>query len=1720
MEWINPMKIWKTTFKIMLMLVMAFSVVSCVGTVKDANPKTTNILNNGSKAPPISFNGLIKAEAVAQDKVELQFSPADGSDDIIYEIYVNNSPIPIKVNGKSLNLNASGNYLFTVIGLQMNSTYSFNMRATVAGFASDAKLDPTKSLFATTYNNETADFLGISSLQLAAGEAGRDTIVAKWNPAVITGTSINPKDTDPVQYEITYISQLGGAFNLNNENYTGPDRRVVYTPPTLNTPPALDRDKEYTISGLVPGSTYYVQVRAVHKGFVTNANDTFYKREQNTRFLKVTTFSSAGVFDFNTTQVLMSHPLGEPGLTGLDVSWLPASGEFNHYRVCYKKVAAPNGTPTTNDYLQDADIDAVLNNPAYCIIVPAKTNSYRLPSLESYAYYQAKVLACRTSTCGVSDRIKSSLMQERVITNVTQFSGIVKVYNPSDDANLNEVKITFDAPVTASGYITKMKLYCYNGQSDASPVLLPTNGTVSSGTGKAICDGISTNSTFPTALPDFTTFNTINVQFATPIDGTKTYCLSLVPSIESAYLTQQNLPAAVVKCFTPEIKTPTNLEFPGKNSVCTTNTGTDLSITWPTPTGGLYSKFVIFYKEKNVGTDFFSYSDAIAAYTANNALSPYKWVDNIDKALIGYNILNLVPGKNYSIGILPYLVNGATKIYGQYNLNVDDCALPLPEAVFQEWVDVFAVGPKEDGLTPVSSTGTRRYLLETLDDDGIPVEMKIQADEKTPDTTNTLAAARTSSSYLDGVYGAYNAKDTNPLNQYSNSGIVKIAWKDVSFFSGSSSMSDYITSQEKTPAVKNSRKYGYKVYRSDDNQTTWVDLTLPGTKNKFQSTYNSGLVHPQSFSWRARNNVATPTTEKIAFFTDYSVKFSGINGEIDRARTYWYKIVPIFDGKEIYYDQTGNTRHHIIRVTLPPRNMALVHRMMANRTICLEMDKALNKGDGENYSCDYNGLGSSGKTATPSIGSTVYDLGGDLLIDRFELSCPFTRGDANYTNSDSTFTGTRMSFTGLSDFNNSFKGCYNDQASEYEPAQGAYTPSANYKSNQVTPGDCFGSEEGTVTAVGTTACSNPALVDTRKFIYPGAPNQDEVANCADPTHLGTNMFNMSNPASLINTSNAWYFPTQSEFAAVYYMRGNWKNSAYTDIPNKIPAANGAYLQNKTGWQYPNNCQVNLGYINNSGAYRPRWIPISWLFDKMGLNTAVPATKTISLYNKTVGEILTDPELYDSTNVKAPPASQIVSNRYSSSTTLARLFSSNAAKLPGMTGLNQVEYAKVCETYKVQVGIETATKGFIATNDIQSKRLMRKKESTVAAAWPSQYAQATVNSLENGTFVENTNYKGCNSTGKLRAPATSLVGTNFYTKGDTIKPTFPTAGKTKTFLMEGSSSLDSANENTEKCVSKFGLQDIAGNLKEVNADELQCDFSQDQLFLGVQNSISNSVPYASGWFDPTSLTPWVLKQPKSGSCSVVEKGGDRTGTYINGALFAPIFNYAGVNTTVVTQAKRFDQEAVSSARNGDGSFLDFGQLNMGPKLDDDNSLSMTNPSNASSFFNPALGIPLACNIGCDGNGSDNALFTADVIANTKGYDTTNNPLNIPMLDFPVNNSAIYNAGISEIYTNDSYNTNYPDGGNQNYITSIDTGADPVDPADNSANMATSTPGAPPLLVSWYYKVSRSATLKFYTGGGATTPAGRYSLQISGSNDNDERAQSLELGSRCSVMINQE
>lgn len=1738
------MNIMKKNILTVAILSLSIIVSSCVGTVKDKDAPSSNILSKATGGAAASFEGLQMVNPVSHDKVELFFLPADGDPgDLTYEIYINNSPIPIKIGGRSLSTNASGFYYFAVTGLSLNSTYNFNMRVVEAGAETESlKLDPSKSLNAKTFANETADFMGVSSLSLGAGEAGKNTINVKWVPAVTTGSSLNPRTKDPIAYEISYISQVGGVRNLNNPSYTGNDRVVIQTPTSISTPPQLSKEREFTITGLNPDTTYYIQVRAIHKAYVDYQNiDPLYKRELNTYFLKIKTLASGALFDFNSSLAYLTNPVGENGLTNLDVSWIPASGEFNHYRICYKQVAIPGGAEPIADYLNDSDLDAMLNNPASCIQKASSTTNLRISGLSTYAYYQVRVLACKTVSCESTARIKSDLLQKRIITNITPFTGILSIDNPNDETKLNEISLNFDAPVVSAGYLNRFKLFCYNSTMDSSPVEIQLDGSVSSATGKSSCDGIQSITSLPSSFSDFSSFNKITLRLPS-VNGNARYCFSLLPSIYSTYLNQENIPSAIVKCFTPEIKTPNIQQFPGRSPVCSI-AEKSISVAWPEPTGGLYSKYIILYREKLTPSDTFIFGDAVNDYIlskTNTAASSYRSIDNIDKSILGQTISNLVPGRTYSIGVLTYLENGPNKIFSQYNLNTGDCSLPLPTATFNEWVDILAVGPKEDGLTPPQTSvgipaenlGTRSYILETLDNDSIPVEIATLSNQIDPDTLDALASSRLGNITFNGVYGAKDAKETSPLHQYSNSGIIRIGWKDVTFYNETETLNSYIInpSIEKTPTIKNSRKFGYRIYRSDDNKLTWLDLTKNGINNKFQTLTNEGLIHPSNYSWRKRNNSGT-NTEQVAFFTDYSVKFAGIDGEIDRARTYWYKIIPVFDGKELSYGASGNTSHHIVRVTLPPRNMALVHRLIANRTTCLELDKSIDKSNGMHYSCEYNGLGSSGLTAPWSLGNTVYDQGGDLLVDRFELSCPFTRGDVNGTNSDSNFSGTKLQFKGFSQFSNVFKGCFNDSNYTYEPDQGSNPSGANYNYKQVIQGDCFGRDAAITASPTPTACVDPTRGETYNYIYPGAEGGDKKNNCMNPSYNGPNFMDQTNPLSHISSLNS-DFPTQSEFAGVYYMRSAY-NYGGDNGPtiNKMVGSSGQTLRTASSptalnSTRQNSCSVNLAYVNNTGEYRPRWIPVNFLLGRV----KNASNTTLTLYNKTISQIRNDGDLYDGTHVKAPTPEMINTNRMTSNSTLARVVTSNSAKLPPLDGLSQTDLYNICSTYKVQVGVETKSRGFMALNSIQSKRIFRRKESTIAAAWPATYDNTKVTNIERGTYSEGSNNNSCNSNQKF---SVATRGTASYTKTQNISPLFPQSNKIKPYLMVGSSSKDpsGSSNNTEKCVSKFGIQDLAGNIRETNADEIFCDFNQDVLYLGnISNDVKESKSISNGGsgylYDPDNLTPWVLSSTQSGSCSLNEEGAARTASYISGGTFNSIYTYSGLNTNLVLKAKTFDQDAILSGRNGDGSFLDFGQANLGPSLSVNGALAMeddgTSPAMLANYFNPVLGMPLTCGAGCDNNASDNAAITSDKLVQSKSYDTLSNPLGISMTDYPTNNGVISNNGISEITQGSIFNSNDPNMGPTNYYNSIDVGANYNDPLDNSFVMATVTPPNPiPGDLNYvYYRVARGASLKMYTGGSATTESGRFSMHLDGQAIDEQRLVEFQNGGRCVVMINKD
>jgi hypothetical protein len=242
------------------------------------------------------------------------------------------------------------------------------------------------------------------------------------------------------------------------------------------------------------------------------------------------------------------------------------------------------------------------------------------------------------------------------------------------------------------------------------------------------------------------------------------------------------------------------------------------------------------------------------------------------------------------------------------------------------------------------------------------------------------------------------------------------------------------TGNEILPTNKAQRRYGYKVYRSADNRMTWKDVTIP--TSGLDNSSGSNLIYAKSFNYYKRPGQDKVTNESMAFFTDYSVESIAANPTTTaRGRILWYKIVPYFDNKPITITNSQNisvTPPNVIKVILPPANMALVHRMMSNRQSCIELGRddtsASSFKKDINYACDYNGFGAQPKGAPWKTDNSGIDLGGHLLVDRFELGCNYTRGDAQAStvSNGSSYYFRSGIFGGLTSWLTTFKGFATD----------------------------------------------------------------------------------------------------------------------------------------------------------------------------------------------------------------------------------------------------------------------------------------------------------------------------------------------------------------------------------------------------------------------------------------------------------------------------------------------------------------------------------------------------------------------------------------------------------------------------------------------------------------------------------------------------------------------
>src|SRR5690606_36342277 len=181
----------------------------------------------------------------------------------------------------------------------------------------------------------------------------------------------------------------------------------------------------------------------------------------------------------------------------------------------------------------------------------------------------------------------------------------------------------------------------------------------------------------------------------------------------------------------------------------------------------------------------------------------------------------------------------------------------------------------------------------------------------------------------------------------------------------------------------------FKVYQGNNPDIVfggWDDVVATGKKTyKFVHDDEEGEVW---FAWKEwpEDNTCRPQGIKILRSSD-NVTFTEVPlsdgedtidafdhetfdfldntlSETDFGRAWYYKLKVIIAGQEYDVDEPNELAS--IRIIAPPDNMALVHRWIANQSIC--SDSQIDPDPVNHYSC-------------------TYDLGHDLIVDRFENGC-------------------------------------------------------------------------------------------------------------------------------------------------------------------------------------------------------------------------------------------------------------------------------------------------------------------------------------------------------------------------------------------------------------------------------------------------------------------------------------------------------------------------------------------------------------------------------------------------------------------------------------------------------------------------------------------------------------------------------------------------------------
>lgn len=557
------------------------------------------------------------------------------------------------------------------------------------------------------------------------------------------------------------------------------------------------------------------------------------------------------------------------------------------------------------------------------VITTLSTVNHNIPAPTPHQIYYVSVVACSNSSCS---QFKGNNVVKSVKTSppVALFSGIKTISQPAGLAGLSSINLTWDAPDTNSGVFDVIRIFktdsagFYNPSLDEMPIW---NGATPNIPGMDISTLTSTSVTVRGLTSGQEHCFVAKAYSTTPADPTETTGLGRTHT------------STKKMCLKLEQIMP---GFIGASPSCDSITTSSLRVNWPAPNPtGIFENFVVWYKVFTA--PFFNFDDVLTPVPASTG--SYSMVLAASDAT-SVQLTNLTPGTTYEIGVKTWV---SLPPYYDANLSVSYCTTEEAKAIHNGWLDIVAVGPKTNGMSLPTPTLIKERVAPYNSATGGPVD--------------GLYNHR----YIQ-EYPAGNTIKDDPTAEItaSQDGIVRLSWPDFTLSGGLGNLRNFPGS-------------GYNIYRK-----AWKasDATIAVTINDLDwgQPLNGNTPIPVSNS-----PMLIGTKQGTVYFSewiDYTVDRTGLDD--NETKIYWYKVEATINGSKVPWETVSADT--IVKVTLPPNNMALMHRWIANKEMCDMIQR--NPERGNNYRCPYNGLGSQ---------NGYFDMGKDYLFDRFGLGMKFTR---------------------------------------------------------------------------------------------------------------------------------------------------------------------------------------------------------------------------------------------------------------------------------------------------------------------------------------------------------------------------------------------------------------------------------------------------------------------------------------------------------------------------------------------------------------------------------------------------------------------------------------------------------------------------------------------------------------------------------------------------------